>query len=93
MALNVDHLKPDIQRWFELHGELYTGVASRLDTKVMLIDQKCLQLTMGGKCRIYKERPEVCKAFLPGNLLCKEAVVRQRMSDQVVLIMEAMDDG
>lgn len=93
MVLNVDHLRPDVQKWFEYHGEEYAGVASRLDTKNMIIDQQCLQLTMNGKCGIYKSRPEICKALKPGSKMCVEAIERQRDPEQAKLIMEAINDG
>lgn len=93
MLVNVDHLKSDHQLWFVKHGKLYTGVACRLDTVVVEVDHACRELTMGGKCRNYDGRPEICKTFKPGNPLCLEAIERQRTPEQVKLIMEATIDG
>ena len=93
MLINVDHLNKDNQDWFLKHGKRYTGVASRLDETTVEIDKRCHELTMGGKCRNYGLRPEICKKFQPGNPLCIEAIRRQRDPDQARTIIGAMVDG
>jgi Fe-S-cluster containining protein len=92
MVLDVTHMSASGIEWAILHGREYTGFAYDPKKTIVEIDQQCRWLTMGGKCRNYEERPQVCRAFKPGNPLCIEAVKRQReQPEQNRILMQGVD--
>lgn len=82
MVIDVTHMSKSGIEWALLHGKEYRGVATSPDKTIVELNVKCGELTMGGKCRKYEERPDVCRAFKPGNPLCIEAIRRQRTTLQ-----------
>ena len=59
----------DIERWLKFHkGVTY-------DKKKILIDIPCKNL-VDGKCKIYRDRPNVCKVYQVGCESCLESIER-----------------
>ena len=58
---------PDIVWWFQLHGE-QTNYGTYLKCQ-------CKKL-VDGRCAIYEDRPKTCQVFMPGSVMCYEAIKR-----------------
>lgn len=73
----------DVRRWVLLHGKTSAGFVE--------FTCWCRELTDEGLCRIYDERPAVCRDARPGAADCLEAVRARRTPAEYREIRDAED--
>lgn len=86
MAIRSDHLAPpsaDVERWIKLHATPDDGW--------LAFECACLELTPAGTCRIYDDRPDVCRDYQPGSPDCFWSILRRRTAEDYGRICEAQD--
>ena len=75
----------DVQRWVELHGEA-TDMG-------VYFECRCSALK-NGKCKIYDDRPDVCRKFEVGSPGCLSAIRRRRpfKALQIIALITGSDE-
>ena len=75
---------PKFHEWLKHRGEeRFHGISLRC---------KCQSLTKGGRCKIYDERPEICRDYEVGCIYCVDAIKRHHELEWQVVILEAIQN-
>lgn len=71
VGIDTSQLPPDTARWVRLHASSY-------DTEQTTFAAPCTELDAVGRCRIYADRPDICRNFAVGSRDCLKTVRLRR---------------
>jgi Fe-S-cluster containining protein len=61
-------------------------VEGKVVTHFRMFEAKCLML-QEGRCMVYSQRPEICRAFEPGSKNCESTVRARRTPEEAEAIL------
>ena len=81
----------DELRWVLLHGRNMKRAGEHGNYSSVVFDCRCTALQPDGKCGVYFDRPELCRAMPAGGEECLEHVKARRTPDEYARIRDDDD--